>query len=406
MHGHLARYKLQYVCHPGPGDLPITATYPGDNAYLGSTSSGATLTVNQVPTSMSISVNPVSTDYGSTATLTESGLPSAATGTVTFTSASTTLCTATLPAKTCSTSASLPAGTYTVTGTYSGNTIYAGSTSTNTDSLTVDQLPAFTTNSTTFTVGTAGSFQVAVTGYPAPVTSEANFTACTTSLPIGVTFSTTTGTLSGTPASGTAGAGPGTGGTYPLCLAATNSLGSTTEKFVLTITGMATSISASVNPATVNYGSTASLAESGLPSAATGTVTFNSGGTTLCTAALPAKSCSTSATLAPGNHNNVTATYSGDTSYAGSSSTNTASLTVNKIATSMSVSISPATISYGSTATLTESGLPSAATGTVTFRGRCHNSVHSHLAGHELLHVDHSGAGDLQKCDRHVLRGQ
>jgi Bacterial Ig-like domain (group 3)/Putative Ig domain len=343
-----------------PGTYPVTATYPGDSAYIGSTSSGASLTVNQVPTSMSISVNPTTINYGSTATLAESGLPSAATGTVTFSSGTTTLCTATLPAKTCTTSASLAGGSYTATASYSGNTIYAATTSTNTVALTVDQPATFTSaSSATFTVGTAGSFQVTASGYPTPTISNTTSTGCT-NLPSGITFSSATGALSGTPATGTA-------GTYTVCFTATNSLGSTMQQLTLTINGIATSMSISISPATVSYGSTATLSESGLPSAATGTVTFASGATTLCTATLPAKTCSTSTTLTPGTYSNVTGSYSGNTTYAGTTSTNTVSLTVNKVVTSMSITVSPATITYGSVATLSESGLPSAATGTVTF---------------------------------------
>src|SRR5262249_17497884 len=57
--------------------------------------------------------------------------------------------------------------------------------------------PAITSsNTTTFTVGTAGSFTVAATGVPAPTFSE------TGALPGGVTLDTTTGVLGGTPTAG------------------------------------------------------------------------------------------------------------------------------------------------------------------------------------------------------------
>ncbi len=89
--------------------------------------------------------------------------------------------------------------------------------------LTVDQVPAFTSsNSGTFTVGVPGSFQVTATGYPAPTFSESG------PLPTGVTLSSS-GTLSGTPAAGTA-------GTYPIVITAGN--GATpaqTQSFTLTV---------------------------------------------------------------------------------------------------------------------------------------------------------------------------
>ena len=78
---------------------------------------------------------------------------------------------------------------------------------------TVNQAPAITSaDSTTFTVGTAGSFTVTTTGSPTPTLSE------TGTLPSGVTFADNgngTATLAGTPAAGTA-------GTYPLTFTAAN----------------------------------------------------------------------------------------------------------------------------------------------------------------------------------------
>ena len=60
--------------------------------------------------------------------------------------------------------------------------------------------PAITSaNNATFTVGTAGTFTVTATGVPAPTLSESG------ALPSGVTFTASTGVLSGTPAAGTAG---------------------------------------------------------------------------------------------------------------------------------------------------------------------------------------------------------
>jgi hypothetical protein len=80
-------------------------------------------------------------------------------------------------------------------------------------------------NSTTFTVGAAGSFTVTATGSPTPSLTE------TGTLPTGVTFTDNgngTATLSGTPASGTA-------GTYPLTFTATNSAGTANQDFTLTV---------------------------------------------------------------------------------------------------------------------------------------------------------------------------
>jgi Concanavalin A-like lectin/glucanases superfamily/IPT/TIG domain/Domain of unknown function (DUF2341)/Putative Ig domain len=87
--------------------------------------------------------------------------------------------------------------------------------------------PAITSaNSTTFTVGTAGSFAVTTTGTPTPTVSE------TGTLPSGVTFVNNgngTATLGGTPAAGTA-------GSYPITITASNGVGTAaTQSFTLTV---------------------------------------------------------------------------------------------------------------------------------------------------------------------------
>jgi hypothetical protein len=83
-------------------------------------------------------------------------------------------------------------------------------------------------NSTTFTVGTAGSFTVTATGVPTPTVIESS----TDTLPSGVTFNAATnaptGVLSGTPAAGT-------GGTYTLHFTAFNTVSSITQTFTLTV---------------------------------------------------------------------------------------------------------------------------------------------------------------------------
>jgi streptogramin lyase len=132
--------------------------------------------------------------------------------------------------------------------------------------------PAITSASAaTFTVGTAGSFTVTATGFPAPSLSESG------ALPSGVTFNSATGVLSGTPAAGT-------GGSYPITFTARNGIGTdAVQRFTLTVNEAATITSA--NSATFTVGTAGSftvtatgfpapsLSESGaLPSG----VTFNS----------------------------------------------------------------------------------------------------------------------------------
>ena len=92
----------------------------------------------------------------------------------------------------------------------------------------VNQAPVITSgSSTTFTVGAAGSFTVTATGTPTPSFTE------TGALPSGVTFVNNgngTATLSGTPASGTAGA-------YAITITASNGVTpAAVQNFTLTVT--------------------------------------------------------------------------------------------------------------------------------------------------------------------------
>src|SRR5271155_852089 len=118
------------------------------------------------------------------------------------------------------------AGAYTITITANNG---VGTAATQTFSLTVNQPPAITSaNATTFTVGTAGTFTVTTTGFPNPTLSDSG------SLPSAVTFNDNgngTATISGTPATGTA-------GTYSITITATNEVGSAAnQNFTLTVAG-------------------------------------------------------------------------------------------------------------------------------------------------------------------------
>ena len=96
--------------------------------------------------------------------------------------------------------------------------------------------------------------------------------------------------------------------------------GSTPAPFTITVNGapVASSTASAVS----------GLAAVGLPTGATGTVTFTSGATTLCVATLPVTTCA-SGILANGSYPGVVGTYSGDGTYASSTSTNSVDLTVS-----------------------------------------------------------------------------
>ncbi len=132
----------------------------------------------------------------------------------------------------------------------------------------------------------------------------------------------------------------------------------------LTVTKATTPFTASATPPSVAYGTSSTLAESGLPGGATGTVTFASGTTTLCTATLPATSCSTSTTLRAGSYA-VTVTYSGDSNYA--SSTATTNLTVTPAATTTTVTSSQNPAAPNQSITYAAQVSPNPGSSSVTF---------------------------------------
>src|SRR5207248_2608956 len=125
------------------------------------------------------------------------------------------------------TPASGTAGTYSITFTASNN---VGTPATQAFTVTVNNPSAASAitsaSSTTFTVGATGTFSVTTTGTPTPTLTE------TGTLPSGVTFVDNhngTGTLSGIPASGTA-------GTYSITFTANNGVGTpTTQTFTVTV---------------------------------------------------------------------------------------------------------------------------------------------------------------------------
>ncbi|MGA7918603.1 MAG: putative Ig domain-containing protein [Candidatus Acidiferrales bacterium] len=129
-------------------------------------------------------------------------------------------------------------GIYAITFTASNG---VGSSAAQSFTLTIDQAPAINNAaSTTFTVGTAGSFTVTATGFPKPALSEAG------TLPSGVTFNPATGVLSGTPSVGTA-------AIYPLVFTASNSVGSNAvQNFTLTVIKVSSNLK--ISPSAVNFG--------------------------------------------------------------------------------------------------------------------------------------------------------
>jgi hypothetical protein len=229
------------------GSYPITIN--ASNGISPDASQSFTLTVNKAPVAPVITSDPdptfvvgtagtfsVTTTGNPVAKITESGnLPTG----VAFTDNGDG--TATLAG----TPADGTRGSYPFTITASNG---VGTNATQSFTLTVNPAnaaPVITSaNSTTFAVGTAGTFPVVTTGFP-----NANLSATSTpALPSGVTFKDNgdgTATLAGTPPAGSQ-------GTYALTVTASNSVGTATQTLVLTVnSGLAIT---SANSATATSG--------------------------------------------------------------------------------------------------------------------------------------------------------
>jgi len=234
--------------------------------------------------------------------------------------------------------------------------------------INTNQAPAFTSAAaTTLTVGTAGSFTPAASGYPAP---SINLTSGT--LPGGLSFTPNTGPLAGTPAAGTV-------GTHNLQFTASNGIGvPAVQAFVLTVqrASTTTTVTSSVNPAVLGQSVTftatvtSPATGAGTPS---GSVSFYDGATLLGSASLNGSGQATLSTsaLALGAHT-ISAQYAGDANFLNSTSAGL-NQTMSQAATATSVAsgLNPSTfgqaVTFTATVTVTApgSGTP---TGTVNFR--------------------------------------
>ncbi len=193
-------------------------TFTAQNGVGTNAAQSFTLTVNQAPAITSLESTTFTVGTAGSFTVTATGLPTptlSETGTlpsgVSFNATTGVLVGTPVTGTT---------GEYPITFAASNG---VGTNATQNFTLRVNQAPAITSSaSAAFTTGAAASFTVTTTGTPKPTLAE------TGTLPSGVTFDTTTGLLSGTPA-------VGTGGTYPISFTASNRVGSNTQIFTLTV---------------------------------------------------------------------------------------------------------------------------------------------------------------------------
>jgi hypothetical protein len=349
--GAAGSFPLGMAGFPAPA-CSVTGALPAGVSFNTATCtlSGTPLAAGSYPLTFTAS-NGVGTNATQSFTLSVSQSPAItsanAAGFTTGTAGSFTLTMGGFPAPTCSVTGTLPGGvtfntsTCTLSGTPVAGGIYpltftasngVGPNATQSFTLTVGQAPSITSaNAATFTAGTAASFALGITGFPVPACSAVG------ALPGGITFNTSTCTLSGTPTAAT-------GGTYPITFSVSNGVGTNaTQSFMLTVLQAPAITSASA-------------------------ATFPAGGTgsfPLTMTGYPAPSCSVTGTLPSGiSFNTATCTLSGSSLAAGTYPISfTASNGVGTNATqSFTLTVGAATSHTGQTATGT-------GTATATFTG-------------------------------------
>jgi len=324
--GFLSRGSAQAsISNATPGSHSITAQYGGTANYTASTSPVLTQTVNQAPTTLTVSSNANPSSYGQSVTLyatlqTSYNLLSNG-GTVTFTDNGTQLGTATIQgsATVSITTTTLGVGVRTITAKYSGDSNLLASTGTFAQTVN----PAATTTTISSTSYTPAFGQ--------SITLTANVRPTLGNTPTGtITFMDRTTTLGTVPlANNTASFSISTlsAGTHYISAQYSgdaDSAASTSGQTLVTVSPPATTtvLASSVNPSSYNQPviltATLQLTSSGTP---TGTVIFYDGSSQIGSSTIANNSAQlTISGFQLGTHS-ITATYSGDANFSGSTST-------------------------------------------------------------------------------------
>jgi hypothetical protein len=324
-----------------PGTHLVSATYSGDTYYATSTATAVTVTVPKSPTTMSITPATTTPSGGSslpvsaTITATSPGT-SPPTGTVTFTLDGTAAGTsAVVPSSPSTSSIVLPSitpGTHILQATYSGDSYYASSTSQSV-TLTVSKSPtSISISPSTLTPTAGGSMQV--TAYITSSNPATVFPSGTVTITVDGAAEAAGTVVPGSPSTAVV--------TLPLVSAGSHILegtysgdtyytGSNSSTVAITAAKGTTVTTLTATPPSLTAGTaetlTATIAPtnpvSGVTYTITGTVSFYDKGTTLLGAVPVTNNAATltGVTLVDNVSHSITAVYSGDINWLGSSST-------------------------------------------------------------------------------------
>jgi hypothetical protein len=337
---------------PFPGGIIPSSRIPGTSAWR------IVAMLQTSTTTLSVAPNP--SPPGQPVTLTATVTPASATGTVTFLEGSTTLGTAALNAGTATfTISTLATGSHVLTASYAGDARNGASTAN-----PVTETVGLSTTTTTLSVTPASSTSgqtVTLTATVSPASAVGSVTFQDGSTILGTTAlnagsaTLTTATLAT--------------GSHPLTASYggdTRNGASTSSPVTETVGLSTTTATLSVTPASSALGQAVTLTAAVNPASASGSVTFMDGSAIVGTAAVNVGTATfTTSTLATGSHL-LTASYSGD-SKNGASTSNPVTETVSKQTSTTVLSVSSTSSAPGQPVTLTAAVTPSSATGSIVF---------------------------------------
>jgi hypothetical protein len=332
------------------GTDSITAVYGGDLNFMSSTSTAVSQTVNKASSTTTLvsSLHPSNFGQSVNLTATVSGqFGGVATGTVTFSIGSTSLGSVSLSGGSAVlTTTTLPVGTDSITAVYGGDADFAGSTSTAV-SQTVNKASSTATlissaNPSNF--GQSVSLTVNISGlYGGVATGSVTFSNGSTSLG--------TVPLSGGSAVLTTAILPvGTNTISAVYSGDLNFTGSSPNSVTQTVNqaSSSTALVSSVNPSASGQSVTFTATVSGkYGGTATGMVTFSNGSTSLGNVSLSGNSAGLTTTTLPVGTDSITAVYSGDTNFTGSTSNSVSQVVVVPNPVPVISGVSPAFIDAG-----------------------------------------------------------
>ena len=324
------------------GSHPISARYTGDVALSASTSAAVSVTVKAAST-VTLSANPTAATLGSAVTLTASVTPATATGTVEFLDGATVIGSGSLSAGTATLATStLATGPHTITARFPGDSALASSTSLAV-SVTVKAASTVTlsANPTPATVGSPVTLTATVT--PATATGTVQF------LDGGAILGT--GALAGGVATFTTSTlGQYTHNTLTADYSGDAQTGTSSASAVSLVVLGTSSVEVVASTPTPGLGQSVTFTAFVNPSGTTGTVQFFDNGAPIGSGPISGGAAqATTSALTLGAHT-ITATYSGSTTHAGSTSPGL-----------------PISVKTGATLVLTSSANPSLTGQSVTF---------------------------------------